>query len=522
MGLARLHRGRGDGSLPRLLVEPRRRGDRGVSRRRGAGRRMDHRRPGDRRAAQPARFGIPPRAPTTPIVTLHVLGLDGTQVAVDWDREFFPYVATVDWTEAGLLMSVVSRDQRGSMTLRVEPSTGETEVLAHDYDDAWIDLVAGVPRLLSDGRLVTAADRDGARRLLVDGEAGHTARPPGARGDRRDRRLDRLPRQRDRRLDGAARLEMARRRTHGDHDRTRGPRRGHRWTDHRRAHRRHWTSRAHESSRSADIVSRRSPSGRSSRRTSTLFAAGDRGIATAVLLPHDHDGSPLPVLLDPYGGPHALRVQRSSNAFASAQWFADQGFAVVVADGRGTPGRGTDWERAVHLRPRHGTARRSDRRARTPRPSGSTGCSTSIGSRSAAGASADSSRPSPCSVGPTCSTPRSPEHRSPSGGCTTPTTPSATSGIPTTRRTGTTRVRCCRSPATSPDRCCSSTVSPTTTSWRPHTLQFSSALLAAGKPHEVLPLVGVTHMTPQEEVAENLLLHQLDFLRRSLRIELPT
>src|SRR6185436_19457931 len=49
-----------------------------------------------------------------------------------------------------------------------------------------------------------------------------------------------------------------------------------------------------------------------------------------------------------------------------------------------------------------------------------------------------------------------------------------------------------------------------------HTLQLSSALLAAGKPHEVLPLVGVTHMTPQEVVAENLLLHQLDFLRRSL------
>jgi dipeptidyl-peptidase-4 len=49
-----------------------------------------------------------------------------------------------------------------------------------------------------------------------------------------------------------------------------------------------------------------------------------------------------------------------------------------------------------------------------------------------------------------------------------------------------------------------------------HTLQFSSALLAAGKPHEVLPLSGVTHMTPQAVVAENLLLHQLDFLRRTL------
>jgi dipeptidyl-peptidase-4 len=45
---------------------------------------------------------------------------------------------------------------------------------------------------------------------------------------------------------------------------------------------------------------------------------------------------------------------------------------------------------------------------------------------------------------------------------------------------------------------------------------LSSELLAAGKPHEVLPLSGVTHMTPQEVVAENLLLHQLEFLQRNL------
>jgi len=49
-----------------------------------------------------------------------------------------------------------------------------------------------------------------------------------------------------------------------------------------------------------------------------------------------------------------------------------------------------------------------------------------------------------------------------------------------------------------------------------HTLRLSSALLAAGRPHDVLPLVGVTHMTPQEVVAENLLLHQLEFLKTAL------
>ena len=49
-----------------------------------------------------------------------------------------------------------------------------------------------------------------------------------------------------------------------------------------------------------------------------------------------------------------------------------------------------------------------------------------------------------------------------------------------------------------------------------HTLQLSSALLSAGRPHEVLPLSDTTHMTPQEEIAENLLLLQVDFFHRHL------
>ena len=47
-----------------------------------------------------------------------------------------------------------------------------------------------------------------------------------------------------------------------------------------------------------------------------------------------------------------------------------------------------------------------------------------------------------------------------------------------------------------------------------HTLRLSAALLAAGRPHEVLPLSGVTHMTPQEVVAENLLRLQVEWLAR--------
>jgi dipeptidyl-peptidase-4 len=51
-----------------------------------------------------------------------------------------------------------------------------------------------------------------------------------------------------------------------------------------------------------------------------------------------------------------------------------------------------------------------------------------------------------------------------------------------------------------------------------HTLRLSSALLEAGYPHSVLPLSGITHMTPQETVAENLLLLQVAFLKQALNV----
>ncbi len=50
-----------------------------------------------------------------------------------------------------------------------------------------------------------------------------------------------------------------------------------------------------------------------------------------------------------------------------------------------------------------------------------------------------------------------------------------------------------------------------------HTLQLSQRLTESGRLHTVLPLTGVTHMTPQEAVAENLLTVQVEFLRGALR-----
>ena len=79
------------------------------------------------------------------------------------------------------------------------------------------------------------------------------------------------------------------------------------------------------------------------------WSSGPSRCRTAVLLPswHQPGSGKLPVLCDPYGGPHGKRVLAAAAAYLSPQWFAEQGFAVVIADGRGTPGRGPDWDRAV-------------------------------------------------------------------------------------------------------------------------------------------------------------------------------
>jgi dipeptidyl-peptidase-4 len=52
-----------------------------------------------------------------------------------------------------------------------------------------------------------------------------------------------------------------------------------------------------------------------------------------------------------------------------------------------------------------------------------------------------------------------------------------------------------------------------------HTLRLSGELMAAGRAHQVLPLSGVSHMTPQEVVAENLLLMQVQFLKTALGMD---
>jgi dipeptidyl-peptidase-4 len=250
----------------------------------------------------------------------------------------------------------------------------------------------------------------------------------------------------------------------------------------------------------------------------SIHRYGPRSLATAVLLPTGYSrdgkkGAPLPVLLDPYGGPHALRVLSAHGAYLSSQWFADQGFAVVIVDGRGTPGRGSDWERAVH------------RNLATPV------LDDQIAALQAAAVDhpLDLSRVAirGWSFGgylAALAVLRRPDifHAAIAGAPVTDWRLYDTHyterylGDPTIDSTAyaSTSLLPLASQLTRPLLLIHGLADDNVVA--AHTLQFSSALLAAGKAHEVLPLVGVTHMTPQEIVAENLLLHQLNFLRRSL------
>ncbi len=79
-----------------------------------------------------------------------------------------------------------------------------------------------------------------------------------------------------------------------------------------------------------------------------ILELGARRSRAALLLPAGGGEGPLPVVLDPYGGPHSQRVLQARAAYHGSQWLADHGFAVLIVDGRGTPGRGPAYEHAIH------------------------------------------------------------------------------------------------------------------------------------------------------------------------------
>jgi dipeptidyl-peptidase 4 len=479
---------------------------------------------------EPQRVAYPAAGTDNADVRLFVLGLDGTRTEVSWDRARYPYLARVHWSAAGApLLLVQARDQRSQLYLAVDTATGTTRMVHADEDQQWLELFPGVPCWSPSGRLVRVADEGGARVLavgerpltgaqlhvravldvsdddvLVSASAGEAAATPET-GEVHVYRVNELGVERVSqepgvhsavRAGGVTVLVSATLDRPGTRVRV-----------------------VRDGKQTATVRSYAEDPGLSPR--VTLTEGGARRIPCAVLMPRNHQGdAPLPVLLDPYGGPHGQRVYAAHNPHLTSQWFADQGFAVVVADGRGTPGRSPAWEKAVL----------DDIAAVVVQDQ------VDALQALAADFPLDLNRVAirGWSFGgylAALAVLRRPDvfH-------------AAVVGAPVTDlRLYDTHYqeRYVGHPDQQPEVYRRNSVIDdaglvdAAEPHRPmmivhgladdnvvvaHSLRLSSALLAAGRPHEVLPLSGVTHMTPQEEVAENLLLLQLDFLRRSLKL----
>lgn len=259
----------------------------------------------------------------------------------------------------------------------------------------------------------------------------------------------------------------------------------------------------------------------------TFTRLGEHRLYTAIIAPSPSSpyahADKLPVLMKPYGGPGFQQVVASQSFYWEGQWWADQGFLVVTADGRGTTGRGPAWDRAifenmkgvtladqieaVNALPEAVSRLNADgRRPGVPAPDLDKVCM--IGWSYGGFLSALAVLDAPNVFKAACA------------------------GAPPTDWTLYDTHYTERYLGLDPDVYYrNGLVQDAPKLERPlmlihgfaddnvtiaHSLRLSQALMAAGRPHTFLPLTGITHMTNDETVAENLLTLQRDFLRDAL------
>ncbi len=258
---------------------------------------------------------------------------------------------------------------------------------------------------------------------------------------------------------------------------------------------------------------------------------GERGLYTAIVLPSASSeyahADTLPVLMKPYGGPGFQQVVETQSFYWDAQWWADQGYIVVTADGRGTTGRGPKWDRAIYETMKSVTledqvdavralpealatlaAQENKESSETTIPQPDLNRVAMIGWSYGGFLSALAVLEAPETFAAACAG-------------APPTDWTLYDTHYTERYLG-------LDPAVYERN---SIISDAPQLDRPlmlihgfaddnvtiaHSLRLSQALMAAGRKHTFLPLTGITHMTNDETVAENLLILQRDFLAKAL------
>ncbi|MGW6919227.1 prolyl oligopeptidase family serine peptidase [Kitasatospora sp. NPDC054939] len=464
----------------------------------------------------PEDFAYPQAGGPNADVQLWVLGLDGSRVRLRWDSAALPYLCNARWADDGeILLTVADRLQQNVLLLTADPATGTTAELSRTTDAFWVDDLPGTPDRLDDGRLLTVHDTPGARGLAVDGKpldtAGLQIRRVVGRlngrlltettdGDPADQhvhlidpdggapeRLSEGPGVHSA-LAAADTLLLTSARPDGFTRRVL-----------------HAGAESELTDLSAELPYRVDPQ---------LARVTELGLPTSVVYPRDHTpGRRLPVLLDVYGGPGAQAIATEPRRWQLRQWWADQGFAVVTTDNRGTPFVSPDFARAIFRRfsqvalddqvaALHALAERHP-----DLDLGRVGVrGWSYGGYFAAlavlrrpdvfHAACAGAPPTDFRLYDTAYTERylALPQDNPAGyeaDCLIPDAPSLTRPLLLVHGLD------------------DDNVHPS------HTLRLSAALTRAGRPHSVLPLPGITHMTPGG-VAEQLAAAELAFLRDAL------
>ena len=489
---------------------------------------------------------------------------------VEWDRASYEYVAAVSWTEGHEpLVLVQDRLQRNDQVLSVgldADAYGRPRVVETHHNDRWLDLVSGTPARTPDGRLVCALnDMDAdTNRLTVDGRA-FTPVGLNVRGvldvtdedvlcvvQRDPALLSDVPAVWSASADGhdARSFDVVSIAYDGSWSpETTEPGV---WTMSRGARGRVVSGRMMSSaharvSHCVDVTdAARAGSGEPVEQSLvvavltdaaaepgftpnvTFARMGGHALHAAIVAPSASSpyarAARLPVLMKPYGGPGAQQVVASQSYYWDAQWWADQGFLVVTADGRGTTGRGPKWDReifedmkdvtladqveAVRALPEAVAALNASRAEdeAIPMPDSDKVCMIGwsyggflsalavIDAPDVFAAACAGAPPTDWTLYDTHYTERylglDPEVYRRNG---------IIGDAPKLRR-----------PLMLIHGFADDNVTIA------HSLRLSQALMAAGRPHTFLPLTGITHMTNDETVAENLLLLQRDFLRDAL------
>jgi dipeptidyl-peptidase 4 len=312
-------------------------------------------------------FPYPRPGKANAVVRLGVIPVTGGKtVWVDWDAKTYPYLATVAWQKGGpLTVLVQNRTQTEQQLLAVEPRTGKTRLLLTERDEAWLNLEQPFPRWLEDGSgFLWYTERNGGPEVELRNADGTLARSwvkpsAGFRGVARfvdsDRTLyfygDANPTESYlwRVRDGGAPEKIP-------------------------------TGTPAPANELAATVSKQGGLIVAISQTSTamprfpvlrpdgtrvgelpsvaaeppftpnlqILQVGQQGFYASVTRPKDmKPGVKLPVVVKVYGGPTTTVVRHSMAENLLNQWLADKGFLVVKFDGRGTPLRTAAWERAV-------------------------------------------------------------------------------------------------------------------------------------------------------------------------------